>query len=103
MGSGFIVGSELRSVIFKKCCFKLLNNEVAFICNIQRRLIIMIEIILETIVVLIFRYPGASIRWLFLRHKRTFKSILKDDPYINAMLSLVVLAVIVVLITYFFF
>lgn len=63
----------------------------------------MVEIILETIVVLIFRYPGALIRWVFLRKKRTFKSILDDDPYINAMLSLVVLALIVVLIRYLFF
>tara|TARA_R110002124_G_scaffold50307_4_gene146529 strand:- start:2012 stop:2203 length:192 start_codon:yes stop_codon:yes gene_type:complete len=63
----------------------------------------MVEIILETIVVLVFRYPGALIRWVFLRNKRTFKSILDDDPYINAMLSLVVLALIVVSIRYLFF
>lgn len=49
------------------------------------------EIILETIIVLIFQYPGAFLRWIFLSKKRTFKSLLKDDPYINATFSLLVI------------
>lgn len=63
----------------------------------------MIEIIFETIIILIFRYPGALLRWLFLGGKRSFKSILEDDAYINAIFSLIFIAIIVVLVRFIFF
>ncbi len=59
------------------------------------------EIILETILILIFRYPGAFIRWLFLRKKRTFKSVLNEDPYINATLSISVIVFAIIAIRCF--
>lgn len=43
-----------------------------------------------------FQYPGAFIRWLFLRPGRSFDSLLKEDPYINAGLSLLIIAVAVI-------
>lgn len=60
----------------------------------------MFEVIIETIMVLIFRYPGAIIRWIFIRKKRTFKSILEDDPYVNAIVSLLLIAAIIIIIRY---
>ena len=53
------------------------------------------EIIFEVIIIVIFRYPGAAIRWLFLRKKRTFKSILKEDAYSNAAVSFLVIGVVI--------
>lgn len=53
------------------------------------------EVIFETVFVLIFRYPGAFIRWLFLFKKRSFKSILKDDSYLNAAISFIVIGAII--------
>ena len=58
------------------------------------------EVIFETIIILIFRYPGAFIRWVFLYKKRSFKSLLKEDPYINATLSLLIIVIIVILVSY---
>jgi hypothetical protein len=60
------------------------------------------EIILETIIVLVFRYPGAFIRWVFLHKKRSFKSLLDEDPYINATLSILIMIFTVILIRHFF-
>lgn len=61
------------------------------------------EIIFETIIILIFRYPGAGIRWLFSRmwkSKKSFKEFLKDDSYINGIIGLLFLALIIISITY---
>ncbi len=58
------------------------------------------EIILEAITILIFRYPGAAIRWIFLHKKRTFKSILKDDAYLNAAISFIFIGIIIALIQF---
>lgn len=61
------------------------------------------EIILETIIVLIFQYPGAFLRWIFLSKKSTFKSLLKEDPYINATISLLVIGGLAMAVKYIFF
>lgn len=53
------------------------------------------EVIFEIIYVVILRYPGAFIRWIFLFRKRNFKSILKDDSYINAAISFIFIGVII--------
>ena len=61
------------------------------------------EIILETIIILIFRYPGAGIRWLISRiwkSNKKFKEFLKEDSYLNGIIGLLVLALIIVSITY---
>jgi hypothetical protein len=60
------------------------------------------EIILEVFIILIFRYPGAGIRWLFSRiwnSKKEFKDFLKDEPYINGIIGLLVLTLIILSIT----
>ena len=56
------------------------------------------EIILETIIILIFRYPGAGIRWLVSRtwhSNKRFKDFLKDDSYMNGIIGLLFLALII--------
>ena len=61
------------------------------------------EIILETIIILIFRYPGAGMRWLISRiwkSNKKFKDFLKEDAYLNGIIGLLVLALIIILITY---
>tara|TARA_R110002050_G_scaffold145456_1_gene270961 strand:- start:372 stop:575 length:204 start_codon:yes stop_codon:yes gene_type:complete len=61
------------------------------------------EIILETIIILIFRYPGAGIRWLISRiwkSNKKFKEFLKEDSYLNGIIGLLVLALIIISITY---
>ena len=61
------------------------------------------EIIFETIIILIFRYPGAGIRWLISRiwkSNKKFKDFLKEDAYLNGITGLLVLALIIILITY---
>lgn len=60
------------------------------------------EMILEVLIVLFCRYPGALIRWVFLHKRRTFGSLLKDDPYINATLSIAMLGGVALLISYIF-
>lgn len=62
----------------------------------------MIEVIFETIIVWLFQYPGAFLRWIFLKNKKTFKSLLEEDPYINATFSILMIAGIVLLIRYIF-
>ena len=57
------------------------------------------EIIFETIIILILRYPGAGIRWLISRlwkSDKRFKEFLKEDAFINGVVSLLIIAVIVV-------
>ncbi len=63
----------------------------------------MIEAFFEAVIVLFFQYPGAFIRWIFVKHKRTFKSLLDDDAYINATVSALVIAGAVLLIRFLFF
>jgi hypothetical protein len=57
------------------------------------------EIIFETIIILILRYPGAGIRWLISRlwkSDKRFKEFLKEDAFINGVVSLLIIAAIVI-------
>ena len=57
------------------------------------------EIIFETIIILILRYPGAGIRWLFSRlwkSDKSFKDFLKDDAFISGVVSLLIIATIII-------
>jgi uncharacterized Tic20 family protein len=49
---------------------------------------------IEAIVILLLSYPGAFIRWLFVRKKRRIKDIVKDDEYINAGITIIVFIII---------
>jgi len=56
------------------------------------------EIIFETIIILILRYPGAGIRWLISRlwkSDKKFNEFLKEDAFINGVVSLLIIAAIV--------
>ena len=58
------------------------------------------EIILETIIILIFRYPGAAVRWGFSRlwnSKKSFIEFTKDEPYINATIGILILVGIILI------
>lgn len=48
----------------------------------------------------LMQVPGAFVRWLFLRKKRSFKSILEEDSSINAILSISMIILTVIAIKY---
>jgi hypothetical protein len=60
----------------------------------------MFDIILEVFLVYIFQYPGAAIRWFFSSRKKTIKEILKDEPYVNATITLLTISLFVMIIRY---
>ena len=56
------------------------------------------EIIFETLIILILRYPGAGIRWLFSRlwkSDKKFNEFLKEYAFMNGVISLLIIAAIV--------
>ena len=59
---------------------------------------LIIDIIIEFIIVFIFRYPGAGIRWLISRiwnSKKKFSDFLNDAIYLNAIVALLTLTAII--------
>ena len=56
----------------------------------------LLDIIYEVAIAGFFQYPGALVRWIFLRPKRSFDSLLKEDPYINSGFTLLIIAVAVI-------
>lgn len=56
----------------------------------------LLDIIYEIANAGFFQYPGTFIRWIFLRPKRSFDSLLKENPYINAGFSLLIIAAAVI-------
>ncbi len=59
------------------------------------------EVIVEIVVFLIFRYPGALLRWLFSRligSKKNFKSFLEDSVELNAIVGVLIMIVIPIMI-----
>ena len=55
------------------------------------------EIILETILLIIFSYPGAIIRWIVTGFRKPFKEYLNDDAYLNGTIGLLVLSFSIVI------
>lgn len=56
-------------------------------------------IIFEFIFVFIFQYPGAFIRWIFLRKKRSFENILKEDAWVNSGFAIIFILMIIGLVS----
>ena len=57
------------------------------------------EVVLEVLIIILFRYPGAGLRWAVSRlwkSDKTFKDFLNDDAYINGTIGLLFLAAIVI-------
>jgi len=62
------------------------------------------EAIFEVIILVIFKVPGACVRWLFSRCKRPLKEYINNgDAYLDGFIGLVVFVLIVLLIRYMFF
>ena len=60
-----------------------------------------VESLLEVLVYWLFQYPGALIKWVFLRKKRTLKDILKNDGYSNGSIGFLTAILIVAAVMYF--
>lgn len=56
-------------------------------------------IVFEFVFVFIFQYPGAFIRWIFLRKKRSFENILKEDAWANSGFAIVFILMIIGLVS----
>ena len=54
-----------------------------------------LEILAEVLILMIFRYPGAFLRWVFTGCRRPFKEVLAEDAYTNGTIGLVVIASII--------
>jgi hypothetical protein len=57
------------------------------------------DILVEAILLLIFLYPGAFMRWIIgkcFRSKRTFKEYLADSFYWNGSVGMLVTALLVI-------
>ena len=56
----------------------------------------MIEAVLEVVILLLFRYPGAFVLWILGGCKKPFKEVLKRDSYLIGMIGLVTVGLVVV-------
>ena len=59
------------------------------------------EVVLEVLIIILFRYPGAGLRWVVSRlwkSDKTFKDFLNEDAYINGTIGLLFLAAIVIVV-----
>jgi hypothetical protein len=52
------------------------------------------EILAEVLGSFLIKMPGAGVRWIFLRKKRNFHSILKDE-WVNSITTVVLVAAII--------
>lgn len=57
-----------------------------------------LEIIVEGIVLILFSIPGAFMRWIFMRRKRSYKQILLDEDGGNAGVGVVVTVIVMVIV-----
>jgi hypothetical protein len=53
------------------------------------------EAIIETITLILFRYPGALIRWCLTGFRKPFKEVLNRDGYTNGVIGVIGIVVIV--------
>ena len=59
------------------------------------------EVVLEVLIIILFRYPGAGLRWAVSRlwkSDKTFKDFLNEEAYINGTIGLLFLAAIVIIV-----
>jgi len=59
------------------------------------------DILINTIIPFLFRYPGAFIRWLFVSNQRSFNEVLKeDDILLNSSVGMVIIipAIIIIIV-----
>lgn len=52
---------------------------------------IIIDAIVRTIITYLFVFPGAAIRWIFIRRKKDFKEIVSEDIFVNSAIGLLFL------------
>ncbi len=53
---------------------------------------------MEIILTLLLRYPGAYVRYLFSGKRKSFKEYLKQDDYVNAGISWVIIIFIITIV-----
>lgn len=57
------------------------------------------EIILEVIIMVLLRYPGALLRWIYFKGEKNYKELLNDsNPNTNTIVSLCFIALLVIFI-----
>ena len=63
---------------------------------------IIFEIFSEVIILLILSFPGAFIRWVFYKGKKSYKELIVEDySYINSTISIVFIGLIIVVFEFF--
>jgi hypothetical protein len=56
------------------------------------------EIIFEVVIMILLRYPGALLRWIYFGGKKNYKELLNDsNPNTNTIISLCFIALLVVI------
>jgi uncharacterized protein involved in cysteine biosynthesis len=61
-----------------------------------------IELLVDILLMFIFSYPGAFIRWAFTGFKKPFDEVLNDNRSWNGFLGLLILGLLIVSLKYFF-
>ncbi len=56
---------------------------------------ILINILVDVIVYYLFSYPGAAVRWIFIRKRKSFKEIVSEDIFMNSTIGLLFLVPVV--------
>ena len=57
------------------------------------------EFIVEVIIMVLLRYPGALLRWVYYKGEKNYKELLNDNnPNTNIIISLLFIALLVVII-----
>jgi hypothetical protein len=60
------------------------------------------EFIFEVVFLVLLRYPGALIRWLFYGGKRSFKELLNDEnPNTNTIVSILFILIVILIVLIF--
>jgi hypothetical protein len=52
---------------------------------------IIVTILVDVVIYYLLSYPGAVIRWIFLRKKKSLKEILAEDIFVNSAIGLLFL------------
>lgn len=57
--------------------------------------VFLVEAICQVLITLGLSFPGAAVRWVFLRNRKSYNELLQDDPECNMLVFLLSVGVIV--------